>query len=179
LGDRERLGSGSGPLDHPACHALLGASIAGPDPLGLAFWGRPSMAISWVAGSAPSSSKGPSLGSPLSDSRPNFRELVGFGVRRPSVRRLGGQVLCLGSQRSPRGCRGASLSVAMAASGHVSSTDTLSRGLKAHGSSCLVEELWRALPCRPTLFGRWDVGPRGVDLAEKEPWHLVHVDLGR
>jgi hypothetical protein len=89
---------------------------------------------------------------------PTSESWLVLGVRRPSVRRLGGRVLCLGSQRSPRGCRGASLSVAMAASGHVSSTDTLSRGLKAHGSSCLVEELWRALPCRPTLFGRWDVG---------------------
>jgi hypothetical protein len=36
-GDRERLGSGSRPPDHPEHHAILGASIAGPDPLGMAF----------------------------------------------------------------------------------------------------------------------------------------------
>ena len=37
--DRERLCFGSGPPNHPARHALLGALIAGPDPLGMAFWG--------------------------------------------------------------------------------------------------------------------------------------------
>jgi hypothetical protein len=42
--------------------------------------------------------------------------------------------------------------------------------------SCLIEGLRRALPRHPTLFGRWDVGPRGADLAEKEPRHLVLVD---
>jgi hypothetical protein len=39
LGDRECLSFGSGPPDHPVRHALLGASVAGPDLLELAFWG--------------------------------------------------------------------------------------------------------------------------------------------
>ena len=39
-GDRGRLGSGPSPHDHLVCHALLGSSVAGPDPLGLAFYGH-------------------------------------------------------------------------------------------------------------------------------------------
>jgi hypothetical protein len=78
LGDRERLGSGSGPHDHPVRHALLGASVAVPDPLGLAFLGRPFMAIGRGTGSTLSSGKGPLLGLSLSSSRPSSGELVGF-----------------------------------------------------------------------------------------------------
>jgi hypothetical protein len=40
----------------------------------------------------------------------------------------------------------------------------------------LSEELWHALLCHPTSSGRWDVGPRGADLAKDGPWHLVRVD---
>jgi hypothetical protein len=36
-GDRECLGSSSGPSDHLEQHALLRAMIAGPDPLEMAF----------------------------------------------------------------------------------------------------------------------------------------------
>jgi len=36
-GDRECLGSSSGPPDHSARHALLGVLVANLDPLGLAF----------------------------------------------------------------------------------------------------------------------------------------------
>jgi hypothetical protein len=36
-GDREHLGFGSGPTNHPECHALLRATIAGLDPLESAF----------------------------------------------------------------------------------------------------------------------------------------------
>jgi hypothetical protein len=39
LSDLDILGSGSMPPDHLAHHALLGASIAGSDPLGLSFLG--------------------------------------------------------------------------------------------------------------------------------------------
>jgi hypothetical protein len=46
------------------------------------------------------------------------------------------------------------------------------------GLSCLMEELRHALPHRPTSYGRWDVGPRGADLVETEPQHLVRVGLG-
>jgi hypothetical protein len=53
-GDRERLGFGSGPTDHPEHHALLRAAVAGLDPLEPAFWGRPSATIDRGAGSAPS-----------------------------------------------------------------------------------------------------------------------------
>ena len=49
LGDRECLGSSSGPPDHPVRHALLRASVAGPDPLGPTF-----AVIGQGAGSAPS-----------------------------------------------------------------------------------------------------------------------------
>jgi hypothetical protein len=44
LGDREHLGFSSGLTDHLVRHALLGASVAGPDPLGLAFLCPPSVA---------------------------------------------------------------------------------------------------------------------------------------
>jgi hypothetical protein len=47
-GDRERLGSGSRPSDHPKHHALLRVAVAGLDPLEPAFWGQPSEAIGWV-----------------------------------------------------------------------------------------------------------------------------------
>jgi hypothetical protein len=38
-GDRERLGSGLGPPNLSMRHALLGASVASPNPLGLAILG--------------------------------------------------------------------------------------------------------------------------------------------
>jgi hypothetical protein len=39
LGDREHLGSGSGPSNHSERHALLRAAIVGPNPHETAFWG--------------------------------------------------------------------------------------------------------------------------------------------
>jgi hypothetical protein len=50
--------------------------------------------------------------------------------------------------------------------------------LMVFGLSCLMEELRHALPRRPTSYERWDVGPRGADLVETEPQHLVRVGLG-
>jgi hypothetical protein len=91
-GDQERLGSGSGPSDHPKCHALLRAVVVGLDPLELAFWGQPSMAIDQGTGSAPSLERRPSFGPLLSGSHPNSRELIGFGgasPEHPSIRGSG------------------------------------------------------------------------------------------
>ena len=88
----------------------------------------------------------------------------------------GVRLLRLGSWGSPQGRCGASLLAGVVASGHVPSADILRRRLMVSGLSCLVEELRHAPPCHPTLFGRWDVGPCGVDLVEEKPWHLVHVD---
>jgi hypothetical protein len=48
----------------------------------------------------------------------------------------------------------------------------------ALGLLYLPEELWCALPHRPTSSGRWDVGLRGEDLAEEGPRHLVRADPG-
>jgi hypothetical protein len=108
-GDRERLVSSSGPADHPKRHALLRAAVAGPDPLEPAFCGRPSAAIDRGAGSTPSLVKRPSLGPLLSGSRPNSRELVGFGEcsTRVPVNR-GVRLLHPGSWRSLQGHCGAS-----------------------------------------------------------------------
>jgi hypothetical protein len=47
----------------------------------------------------------------------------------------------------------------------------------ALGLPRLMEELWRELPHRPTLSERWVIRPRGANLAEEKPRHLVHVDL--
>jgi hypothetical protein len=78
LGDQEHLGSGLGPTDHLERHALLRATVVGPDPLELDFLGRPPVAIDRGEGSALSPGQRPSLGPLLSGSRPNSRELVGF-----------------------------------------------------------------------------------------------------
>jgi hypothetical protein len=76
--DRARLGSGSRPFDHSEHHTLLRATIAGPDPLEMAFWGQRSATIDWGAGSAPNLGWRPLLGPLLSSARPNSMELVGF-----------------------------------------------------------------------------------------------------
>jgi hypothetical protein len=179
LGDRERLGSGSGPHDHPVRHALLRASVAGPDPLGLAFLGRPFVAIGRGMGSTQSLGKGPLLGPSLSSFRPNSRELVGGGGMLPERPSIGGvRLLRLGSRHSPRGHHGTSLSAGMVASRHIPSADVLCRWLMTYRVPCPVEELWHALPRRPSSSGRWDIGPHGADLAEEEPWHLACMDLG-
>jgi hypothetical protein len=48
----------------------------------------------------------------------------------------------------------------------------------ASGPLCLVDELRRVLPHHPTSSRRQDVGPRGADLVDEDPWHLVLTDLG-
>ena len=126
-GDRERLGSSSGPLDHPARHTLLGASIVGLNPLGLAFLGRPSMAIGQGAGSALSSVGDPHWVQRLAAPEPTPRSWLILGVHRLIARRSGGESLCLGSWRSPRGYHGAFLSTGTVSSGHILSTNALCR----------------------------------------------------
>jgi hypothetical protein len=156
-GDRERLGSGSRPSDHPKHHALLRATVASLDPLKPAFWGQPSVAIGWGAGSAPSLERGPRWVhySAAPDLTPG--SWLVLGVHRLVARRLGVRLLRPGSWRSPQGHHGASLSVGVVASRHVPSADVPRRRLMVSGPSCPVEELWCAPSCHPTSSRRWDV----------------------
>jgi hypothetical protein len=178
LGDREHLGSGSGPHDHPVRHALLGASVAGPDPLGLAFLGRPFMAIGQGMGSTPSLGKGPCWAHRSAALDPTLGSWLVLGACCPSAHRSGIRLLHLGSWHSPRGHHGTSLLAGMVASRHIPSADVLCRWLMASRVPCPVEELWHALPRCPSSSRRWDIGPHGVDLVEEEQWHLACVDLG-
>jgi hypothetical protein len=57
-------------------------------------------------------------------------------------------------------------------------SNVLHRRLMAPRLLCLLEELWCALLCHPTLSRRWDVGPHGANIAEEGPQHLLCVDPG-
>jgi hypothetical protein len=100
-GDRERLGSSLRPSDHPKHHALLRATVAGLDPLELAFWGQPSVAIGWGAGSAPSLERGPRWVHYSAAPDLTLGSWLVLGVHHPVARQLGVRLLRLRSWRSP------------------------------------------------------------------------------